>query len=395
MDARRTPKTTKKPSNERVKFVAFENFVKSIDFDVEIGCYFMEKTRKNLIDKIINFLGVSSDVANFYCQVLCSGATICSNPDELRIAKKLEQFNLIAGYLNRKNQQYYFAVDPNFSFPAIVLHEMWQRDSELHTFQDLMDSKGNEDLKIRLSLCTLIERETSALFDKSLPFLEEDVIVVEGKNQVSSYISSLFNNTANRIRAVVSPPHLLGEVVWQTVLHKMTEGLKYERVSEFSELCRHGFKIYTKEVTEYSEDIFIFREATLPHKFYIINDTIVLFFKEQRAQIIKNKGITGRYVSNFNNYKSNSIELKSLLPLLTQLRNDLIKLARGFLADDELEWYKHVFDYGCFLVKDKFSSTIAESALEKCLRNNLVIVDGDLIYAKYTMEDTLKYAKHG
>ena len=356
----------------------------------------MDLFNQNLIKIIAKFLCVDDDVARYYCQIVSGGPIVCQSDIEQNFIKELQKTNLVAEYLKRDNQKLFFAIDPNFSFPALVLHEMWECDSTLHTFQDLLDSEGNDELKDRLGLCNEIVYQTSSMFDKSLPFLEEDVIVIEGKQQISSYISGLINNTAQEIKAAVSPPHLFGEIVWQAIVNKMRDGLKYQRVSDFSELCRHGFKIYSNEVTEYNETIYIFKDIKLPQKFYIINDTIVLFFTREhhRAQVIKNEGITKRYISKFDDYRTNSIELKGLLPLLLQLRNDRLVFAKSFLSEEELTWFAQVFDYGCFLVNDEFSQDVVEKARQKCLQNNLIEEDEICTYAKYTLEDVLKYDQH-
>jgi hypothetical protein len=207
--------------------------------------------------------------------------------------------------------------------------------------------------------------------------------------------------TANTdIYAVLSPPHLLGEIVWQTVVEKMKQGVSYKRITTFEELVRHGYQIYSNEVNNYNEKLYICRNP-LPEKFYVINNITIAFFVPDaknkdfqfKVQIMNNADFANRRKDVYEKLRGESIDLLDLLSKLSYFREGFLSNAKQYLTVGELEWLRKVFDYGVFCKHQEFDVNIFESAKSKCLANDaIVITPKNEIIANYTLQEVLNYA---
>jgi len=352
---------------------------------------------QSLLQNIVEYLEVKESIAQKYLDILLNASSDEGGYFEFDSnIRYLQKAFLITSYVDRTHKTVYFPVDPSFSFPALLLRKMWDVNNELHTFDDLLVNPSFFELKQKYYQCEKIVSELLPHYSRIQPFLEAEIAIVDGKEKIAAYIANIVSESAEEIKAVVAPPYLLGHVVWQAVTSKMAKGLKYKRVSTFFELPLHGYKIYLKEVKDYNEELYIYKNDALDQKFYIINEVIVIFFKRDKAngefsaQVINNKGMVAPYLQNFEKYVSNSINLVDMLPTLKKFRKTQVMKASKILSQGEMDWFKEVFDYGRFADFTKISKPACASAKKKCLKNDLVEEVNGLTLAKYSMEDILK-----
>lgn len=285
---------------------------------------------------IADYLELPMNVVITYLNIL-SRKNYKYNETDIKI---LESLCLIACF-NTLEKKDYFAIDPSFSFQALLIKNIWHTSESLHTIEDVKFLKNNSFLSKKLKKYETIVKVLIPIYNKHIPFLAEHITIIRGKEQISTHLCSLINSANNKINAVTSPPHLLGEVVWSAISQKMKLGIKYNRITEFCELNKHGYIIYKNEIEKYNEDVFIFN-ATLPQKFYIIDDESILFFSpsanpyknEYAAQIINQTAFAKRFIANFDFYLTSSINLKKLLPNIVKLREDKLKFAKDILTSD-------------------------------------------------------------
>ena len=226
-------------------------------------------------------------------------------------------------------------------------------------------------------------------------------VVITGNKRIASYLSELLETAKTNIYAVISPPHLLGEIVWQTVIEKMNQGVLYQRITTFDELVRHGYKIFENEIHNYNETLYICKNSALSDKFYVINDITVVFFIPDRkskdfkfeVQIIRNEAFSKRYKNVYEKLRSESLNLAELIEKISVFREKFLQNASRFLTVYESEWLTNVFDYGVFCKHQKYPSEIFEAARMKCLREGIITInDKNEILAKYSFQGVLDYA---
>jgi hypothetical protein len=362
-----------------------------------------------LKNAIAEFLRCDLDISDIYLKILLSPREKAALVMDFVDADKnnldcclevLSSLCLISDYSGRDNVQLYYAIDPQFAFPALILTEMWDIDTNLHTISDLLKRKDLVELNARYKSCQIIVRNIKELYKKQLPFLKEAAVVVNGYKRIASCISELLEAANSDIFAVLSPPHLLGEIVWQAIIEKMQQGISYQRITTFDELIRHGYKIYKNEIQSYNETLYVCRNDTLSHKFYVINDITLAFFSPDtknkdflfRVQIMNNAGIAQRHKNIYEKLRSESINLCDLLIKITPYRSNFFSNAKNFLSDDELEWLKSVFDYGVFCKHKKFDKQVYASAKSKCIEHGAIVITAkDEILANYTLQEVLDY----
>lgn len=235
---------------------------------------------------IADFLSCNEGVADLYINILQGPKEKESLFNQVGLSSKafesaielLSSRCLISDDIGRDRKIIYFAIDPQFSFPSIILTEMWAIDTELHTVSDLLRRKDLHQLKARHQQCQNIVDIAKKFYKKQLPFQKEMTVVINGYKRIASYISELLKTATTDIYAAISPPHLLGEIVWHTVVEKMNEGVNYQRITTFHELVRHGYEIYKNEISNYNETLYIYKNESLTGKFYIVDDVSIVFF---------------------------------------------------------------------------------------------------------------------
>jgi hypothetical protein len=359
-----------------------------------------------LKNDIATFLRCDTAVADIYLQILSEPTTKATLSEKFSDSENLEgrlemlsSFCLIADRVGR-DKQFYYAIDPQFAFPALVLSEMWEVDADLHTVNDLVKQKELTELNARYRACQTIVKRARELYKKQLPILKEAAIAVKGVKRIASCIAELLDTANTDIYAVLSPPHLLGEIVWQTVVEKMNQGVSYKRITTFEELIRHGYQIYSNEVNNYNEQLYICRNP-LPEKFYVINNITIAFFAPDtknkdfkfEVQIMNNADFANRRKDVYEKLRAESINLTDLIDQLTSFRMHFISNAKHLLNDSELDWLTKVFDYGVFCKHDEFVTGVFEAAKAKSLSNGFInITPRNEIVANYTLQEVLDYA---
>ncbi|HYE09041.1 MAG TPA: hypothetical protein VEF53_02550 [Patescibacteria group bacterium] len=332
------------------------------------------------------------------CITELNNKDLCCNDINTRL-KKLSDMCLISDFVGRDGMITYFPIDPQYALPSIVISEMWKNDVNLHTIDELYRRDGLDELKELQSLCISLLKWINPIYNKRLMFLKEMAVVIKGKHKIATYLCELLNGADKVIRAVVSPPHLLGEIVWQTVCEKMKNGVEYHRITIGDELLRHGFTIYKNEITNFNEKLYICKSKKLSHKFYIIDNKTVIFFIpdvktsefKMEAQIINNEGFVKRYLDVYEKLKGESIDLDCILEKFENHRQDYINSASKILTNEELKWLISVYDYGVFCEHHKFSIEIVNSATEKCLSNNLIkLTDKGEFYINLDVKEILQ-----
>jgi len=349
--------------------------------------------------EISNFLACDEDTVSLFLKTFEAPINLNECYSDEEKLNFLSSLCLIADYKDNQNK-FFFPIDPQYSFPAIVLHEVWNADSNLHTLSDLQKREDLVELNVRYKQSKKIVKELKCLYKKQLPFLKRKAITVQGCSRIASYISELLETANNEILAVVSPPHLLGEIVWRTVVNRMSNGVKYLRITTFDEILRHGYEIAKNEVQNYDETLYIYNNEYLPEKFYVINNVTIAFFIPDihnkdfkfEAQIINNNGLSNKYVKTFCRLKDNSINYNDLVDKIDNFRSQFLSKAQQVLSNNEIKWLADIFDYGLFITNGKHNAAVIESAKQKCLMNNWInITSKGEITAKYCLQNILDY----
>lgn len=358
--------------------------------------------RNTLIAKISEYLECTMDTADLYLMLLEKPYTL----DTMMVrdsAEKLEFLSskcLISEYDDERSggKRVFFAIDPQYSLSAVLLNEAWNRDSDLHSLDVLKDRTDIKDLHRRYLLWEEISIEVQNLYKRQLPYIKEIIIVVKGQERMASSIAEQIADVRNSICAMISPPQLMGEIVWQTVQEKMLTGITYHRITEFQEIVRHGIEIARLEVENYNEELYIYKKGLLPEKFYVLDEQRVIFFEKsknkkryiKKIQVIKNAGVAMQFLNRYNKMVEDCIDFKMLIPLIENYRKKLFQSIIDILDKETTIWLMDIFDHGVFYSKGKYESDFIESAIIKCKEENLIkILDDGVIVVNYSIDDIL------
>ena len=270
------------------------------------------------------------------------------------------------------NKIKYMAVPPEHGLSAILLQEAWQTDSEFHSLEDIMVLSVQHPLKKKLEILEDILPVLTDMYIAHLPSDTEVVYEAKDKDLISANLAAQLAFATHEILAVNSPPHLMGEVVWNVLKERMDVGVTYTRITEFSEIPRHGYSIFRNEILDSSEEIFIISNGFIQDKYYIIDRETVAFFipgskqgKYKGIQFIKNEGLAQNYIQQFWDLRNKAIPSMRLLPSLENYRNQKIKEWTRIFSSDEVKWLTDVFDNGVFYSNRNYSVEFLTRVVER------------------------------
>lgn len=361
--------------------------------------------RKLIIKEISEYLCCSIETAELYIKLLEKPYNAdeviideCKGNQELLF---LIEECLISEYVDKRNggKKIYFSIDPQYSLSAVLLKEAWKQDSDLHSLELLKHDKKNEELHKKYLLLENICDNVKEIYRRQLPYIKEIVVVARGQEKIASCIAEQISDTYHNIYAMVSPPQLMGEMVWQTVKEKMDLGVKYNRITDFEEIVRHGIEISKLEIENYNENLYIFLGTELPEKFYIFDSQSVAFFEKsknkkkylKKVQIVKNAGVASQFRGRYDFALKNSLDFKKLIPQIYKFRDELMQKANSVLDRRVAEWLLDIFNYGVFYTKGKYDKLFVEQAIEQCLKENMIrlLYDGSAV-VNYNLDSVLK-----
>lgn len=360
--------------------------------------------RTTLIIKISEYLGCNIDIAKLYAMLIERPHTlekiIVKETDHAKGLEFLSSRCLISEYDDERSggKKVFFAIDPQYSLSAVLLNEAWKRDSELHSINVLKNRTDIKDLHKKYLLLEEISTEVQNLYKRQLPYIKEIIIVVKGEERMASSIAEQIADVRNNIYAMISPPQLMGEIVWQTVQEKMQAGINYHRITDFTEIVRHGIEIVRLEVENYLEEIYIYRKTSLPEKFYVLDEQRVIFFEKsknkkryiKKIQVVKNAGVATQFLNRYNKMLEDCVNLKTLIPMIINYRKKLLCTINDILDQEMTAWLLDIFDYGVFYSKGKYKADFIESAVIKCKEEDLIhILDDGTIVVNYSIDDIL------
>lgn len=359
---------------------------------------------KDLIYDIATFLGTDEITCKMYLSILSTPQNRLNlynlfDNYELRSAFLAERC-LISEYVNERKggEIVAFATDPAYSLSALLLNEAWEVDSQLHTLADIERLPHHKDLNSRYKLLCKVLPELQTLYNNQLPYINELIVVVKGRNKVASGITNLISDAKKSIVAMVSPPQLMGEIVWRAVEERMSNGISYLRISDFDEIKRHGYAIAALETKIGSETLYILQNGVLPEKFYIIDNQKVAFFEKSKnskkylnkVQIIKNAGVAEQFYNRFCLIKNSCINFADLLPNMTLFRTRLIKQWMEIYDTGMVLWLEDVFDNGVFYSRSNYSMDFIRFAVSRGLEDGcLSLLDDGNVVINYSLSDIL------
>ena len=358
----------------------------------------------NLAEELATYLNTDEITASIYIRILGGNST----KEELSVLYEDYSSRLEFLYSRRlvmecpnarkTNCTDLIALNPDSSLQAILLAEAWSIDSNLHTIVDVKELPVGNQLRDKYRLLMKLLIEVKNVYVTQTPYGDELLFIVKGINQISTNIATQISEANSIIHAMLSPPQLLGEVVWASINSAMERGVEYHRITEFREIPRHGFEIMCREVTDTLEKIYILQHGVLPERFYVIDRSRVIFFDKnmttrnykKQIEVSRNAGLAGRFLENYQMVLERTIPFVNLISNLVTYRSKIEKQWRKKYEDEEIKWLLDVFNYGVFYSKQNYEKAFVESIINKGILDGTLsrLKDGN-ITINYTLDDVI------
>ena len=312
-------------------------------------------------------LGEDGAVGRVYGVILRRGAV---KSDDLPKATNLEEsiidkaigrlttIPLIAAADLRDHEVVYHALPPRRAFESVITNARWLARKTINSATGLPDFGESERVRLDSigSTCEALATLAEANYSFPSPIRTEMLRVAHNKDEMTAYVAETLNDANKEILAVVSPPHLLGSLVWDTVVSRMGAGVPYRRITIFDEILRHGFKITKREHEEVGVDIHYIESEMMTQKFYVIDRGIVVFFNpgvldrefQFAGQIIANQALATKYESEFDRLRRQAIPASFLLQRVEKARANALEKASRTLDKWQVIWLESKIDLGTF-----------------------------------------------
>lgn len=340
------------------------------------------------------FLGVDLETAALYECILQNPRAVNELEGEYcdcsQRLEALKSMCLVAEWKDARHgsETIVTAMDPHYSLQAILLQDAWSRDASLHELSDIDTLPASDPLRGRYELLKAVTPLAQAAYSERVPYEGEDAYVVKGSDEIASAIALEISRATIEVKAMLCPPQLMGEVVWESINDRMNKGVRYTRLTEFEEVVRHGFAISKREITSGREELRILRNGFLPERFYVIDGILTAFFERNRrtgryrkeVHFFKNEGVAERFLEVYSNASSSCVSLEELLPAIEAYREKLIERWTESYDENVVAWLTDLFDYGVFYSRERYDPAFIASSSAKCLIDRVVkrLSDGQL-----------------
>ena len=293
-------------------------------------------------------------------------------------------------------------INPDYSLPAILLSEAWKIDANLHTLKDVYDLSDANPLKERYRLLKRLIPDVKKAYKTQIPYSHELLYIVRGLNQISTNIAAQIAEASESVYAMMSPPQLMGEIVWESIKSAMERGVAYHRITDFNEIPRHGIEIAYREINDTPEQLYILNHGVLPERFYVIDNNRVIFFDKntttrnykKQVEISRNSGLANRFLSVFKTVLDISTPFTQLLPNLLKFKSRIQEKWSSVYNEREQEWLLDLLNNGVFYSKNKYNEDFIMKVEQNGLINGTLLkLRDDSVVINYTIEDVLNIDK--
>ena len=349
----------------------------------------------DLINDLKLYLETDNNTATIYLE------TLAGNITKEELEEKYSECSSILEYLYLKRlimecpnareegRTDLIPISPDYSLPAILLSEAWKVDSNLHTLKDVSDLSDANPLKERYRLLKKLLPNVKKAYITQTPYNNELLYIVRGINQISTNIATQISEASKSIYAMMSPPQLMGEIVWESIKSAMDRGVVYHRITEFNEVSRHGIEIANREINDTPEQLFVLKCGSLPERFYVFDNNTVVFFDKntttrnykKQIEVSRNTGLANRFLSVFKSVLDSSIPFSELLPKLFEFRSRIKEKWSEVYNERELEWLLDILNNGVFYSKSKYNEDFIMKVEEKGIINGTLLRqrNGDVV----------------
>lgn len=324
-------------------------------------------------------LHVNSETASLYVRILkeqgSKGLLISGESASLQ---ELMNVGAVTVLERQGSKVLVYAPIPEVILRAVLLREVWASDQTKHSLRELVEKTPDADLAKRAQLLpkllSLIEDDVPNI--KTTVGPSKGVRLFHSRDESQAELVNLIMGAQSSIKAVVSPPNLLGEPVWEALTQKMQQGVSYTRITTPYELRRHGAKIFMDEAMSSGEKLYIMRSDEVSEQYYIFDNKVAMFFEPTPdgrfcdvTQVQAFPFLVSAMVDTFDDMLTGAKEATAFSNAVESQRIAYIDACVARLGQDTCGLASDVFDYGSFMTggtdaNRRFDDAIIARAIE-------------------------------
>lgn len=289
---------------------------------------------------------------------------------------------LIAAMLVFEDSGSYWVLNPKKSFKAFASEALWAEASTLvEGVDDVPDDKQDYVEAVR-EICRQLQSTASQLYTHRSPIAVGRIKVARNPDQLVALLAEAIDSAKDEILCVsTSPRHQQLAVIWGSLTSRISQGVKYTRIVDLTEIIEHGFAIVQRDVQEVGVNLSIIERERIDSKFYVVDDDFVVMFAPDKysardftltGQVISNKVIIAKYRNMFNALLEEAIPASFVTSLMAEEKQLLLARASTMLPPTDARWIECLIDYGRYCKFTELDSSQMELAVKRAQEAGLV-----------------------
>lgn len=262
----------------------------------------MSKLEQDQLRNLITKTGFDNTFTEVYITLLLIGqATIHQlvegfpQVDIHGTMEKLLKYRFIGEDIIRE-KNYFFPLDPAVAWGAYMSEVTWffynyPMDYKKIRYHHTLPSEVNHtDLHTLQDDIKNIQELASKLYKSQPPIFQHHWREIFGPENMAKTVAEAIANSKKKVRSTSRPPRLPQvSLVWEAIVKCLGSGINYKHITNLLEIIEHGLYISQRDVENYGVNIYILELPKITHKYYIIdNDLVIIYYLDNLRNIYVN-----------------------------------------------------------------------------------------------------------
>lgn len=329
---------------------------------------------KEMLQKIFNIIGLLPQSIDIYYYIIKNG--------NIKKEKLLNEFNIDTDSLEKhiNDLEKYLLITEDIDEEFEIIYWGLPLITAIEAIINLTDKKlSAEENKYLNSIKNI---------DLNIIPNDFNIRITNNLKICSTYICEAIDQANQKIYGITAPIEVTDSLIIRTYeLKKDYKKINYKRISLIEEVYEYGCE---NRLIKLIQEVNLAFLVTIARKFYIVDDELTIFFWKDKnnsnlsGQSIKNKSLSQKYISIFEEYWKNTIPAKLILDEINRQKCDIMEAAKEKLSKKELGFLKSIISYGVVDLgssKLPFSKDEQEKMIEK-LKEYQYVVETNLTSSK-------------
>lgn len=343
---------------------------------------------KNQVSELLQDLGFCEKSAALYVCLLSNGPLPITGVSDKTGLSEEQAIPILGGMIaNRlifEDGGNYWVLNPRKAFKAFADNVIWSlTNTTSNSLEDVPETHLNY-VRTMQETCRQLQKVACESYTHHSPIAVGRIKVARDPNQLAVLLAEAIDSAQEEILCIsTSPRQYQLALIWESLLSRIKNGVRYARIVDIMEIVYHGFKIVQRDVEEVGVELYIIERERIDRKFYVIDNKFVVMYAPDKynayeftsmGQLISNKLIVGNYRKAFSTLLKEAVPASFVLEYMSEQRNDLVAQAKRKMSQTEVRWLECLIDFGVYCKFPEFDTHQLSITMEYAIKEGFVEV---------------------